>query len=124
MQDEKQYEQLIMQYNQLKNGAEDISAMLDNEDYDSAITMLKAREPLFASCKNIRRYLEMTPLQQKEADALAEEIRELELKNIKKLEKSMDDVKSELIKAQKNQKIQQAYDSDIDLMGSIVNIQE
>ena len=50
MQDERQYEQLILQYNQLKNGAEDISKMLDDEDYDSAITMLKAREPLFASC--------------------------------------------------------------------------
>ena len=124
MQDENQYEQLILQYNQLKNGAEDISKMIDNEEYDSAITMLKSREPLFTSCKNIRRYLEMTPVQQKEADALMEEIRELELKNIKKLEKSMDEVKLELVKAQKNQKIQQAYDSDIDSMGSIINIQE
>ncbi len=124
MQDEKQYEQLILLYNQLKNGAEDISRMIDNEEYDSAITMLRAREPLFTNCKNIRRYLELTPQQKKEADDLVEKIRELELKNIKKLEKSMDEVKLELVKAQKNQKIQQAYDSDIDSMGSIINIQE
>lgn len=124
MQNEQQFEQLILQYNQLKNGAEDISRMLDEEDYDGAITMLKARESVFLNCKNIRKYLELTPVQQKEADDLADEIRELELKNIKKLEKSMDEVKLELVKAQKNQKIQQAYDSDIDSMGSIINIQE
>ena len=29
MQDEKQFEQLIMQYTQLKNGSEDISRMID-----------------------------------------------------------------------------------------------
>ena len=124
MQNEQQFEQLILQYNQLKNGAEDISKMLDEEDYDGAITMLKSRESLFLSCKNMRRYLELTPVQQKEADDLADEVRELELKNIKKLEKSMDEVKLELVKAQKNQKIHQAYDSDIDSMGSIINIQE
>lgn len=41
MQDEKQFEQLIMQYTQLKNGSEDISRMIDNEDFDNAITMIK-----------------------------------------------------------------------------------
>ena len=43
MQDEKQYEQLIMQYTQLRNGSEEISRMIDNEDFDTAITMLKSR---------------------------------------------------------------------------------
>lgn len=47
MQDEKQFEQLIMQYTQLKNGSEDISRMIDNEDFDNAITMIKNREHLF-----------------------------------------------------------------------------
>ena len=43
MQDEKQFEQLIMQYTQLKNGSEDISRMIDNEDFENAITMIKNR---------------------------------------------------------------------------------
>ena len=42
MQDEKQYELLIMQYEQLKNGSEDISRMIDEENYDNAITMIKS----------------------------------------------------------------------------------
>ena len=52
MQDEQQFEQLMMLYQQLKNGAEDISRMIDKEDYDSALTMLNSREQIFINCKN------------------------------------------------------------------------
>ena len=37
MQDEKQFEQLMLQYTQLKNGAEDIARMIDNEDFDNRL---------------------------------------------------------------------------------------
>ena len=124
MQSEEQYKQLIMQYEQLKNGSEDISRMIDNEDYDNAITMIKTREQIFLNCKCIRRYLELTPVQQKELDSVLDEIRELELKNIKKLEKGMQNVQRELKKTQKSQKIQHAYKNDEDDSGSIVNYQE
>ena len=124
MQDEKQYEQLILQYTQLKNGAEDISRMIDNEDYDSVITMLKAREQTFLNCQCIRNYLELTPVQKRELDVILDELRTLEMQNIKKMEKNMDNVQVELAKSQITQKIQQAYDFDENDKGSIVNIQE
>lgn len=124
MQDEKQFEQLMMQYTQLKNGSEDIARMIDNEDFDNAITMIKNREQLFLSCKCMRKYLELTPVQQKELETLLDEIREQELKNMKKLEQGMDTVQLELKKSQQSQKIQQAYDFYADQSGSILNIQE
>ena len=124
MQDEQQFEQLMLQYRQLKNGSEDISRMIDNEDFDSAITMIKNREQLFLSCKCMRKYLELTPVQQKELETLLDEIREQELKNIKKLEQGMDAVQLELKKSQQSQKIQQAYDFNADQSGNILNIQE
>ena len=124
MQDEKQFEQLMLQYSQLKNGAEDISRMIDNEDFDNAITMIKSREQLFLSCKCILKYLELTPVQQKELDAVLDEIRTIEMQNIKKLEKGMENVKNELRKTQKSQKIQQAYEFSDGQKGSIINIQE
>ena len=124
MQDEKQYEQLLLQYKQLRNGSEDISGMIDREDYDSAITMIQSREQLFLSCKCMMNYLELTPVQKKEIDKIIDEIRELELKNIKKLEKGMDAVQSELKKSQQTQKFQQAYDTDSDSSGSIINVSE
>ena len=124
MQDEKQFEQLMMQYTQLKNGSEDISRMIYNEDFDNAITMIKNREQLFLSCKCMRKYLELTPVQQKELETLLDEIREQELKNMKKLEQRMDAVQLELKKSQQSQKIQQAYDFNADQSGSILNVQE
>lgn len=124
MQDEQQFEQLMMQYTQLKNGSEDIARMIDNEDFDNAITMIKNREQLFLSCKCMRKYLELTPVQQKELDTLLDEIREQELKNIKTLEKSMHEIELELKKTQKSEKIQQAYDGTEGYKGSIINVQE
>ena len=124
MQDEKQFEQLMMQYTQLKNGSEDIARMIDNEDFDNAITMIKNREQLFLSCKCMRKYLELTPVQQKELETLLDEIREQELKNMKKLEQGMEAVQLELKKSQQSQKIQQAYDFNADQSGNILNIQE
>ena len=124
MQDEKQFEQLMMQYTQLKNGSEDIARMIDNEDFDNAITMIKNREQLFLSCKCMRKYLELTPVQQKELETLLDEIREQELKNMKKIDQGMDAVQLELKKSQQSQKIQQAYDFNADQSGNILNIQE
>lgn len=124
MQDEQQYEQLMLQYTQLRNGSEDISRMIDNEDFDNAITMIKSREQLFLSCKCILKYLELTPVQQKELDNILDEIRTLETQNMKKLEKGMENIKAELKKTQKSQKIQRAYEFNTDQKGSIVNIQE
>ncbi len=124
MQDEQQFEQLMLQYNQLKNGSEDIARMIAKEDFDSAITMIKNREQLFLSCKCMRNYLELTPVQQKQADEILEEIRNLEIQNIKTLQKNMDEVQAELKKTQQSQKFQQAYENTDELSGSIVNIQE
>ena len=124
MENKKQFEQLMMQYTQLKNGSEDIARMIDNEDFDNAITMIKNREQLFLSCKCMRKYLELTPVQQKELETLLDEIREQELKNMKKLEQGMDAVQLELKKSQQSQKIQQAYDFNADQSGSILNVQE
>lgn len=124
MQNEQQFEQLMIQYTQLRNGSEDISRMIDNEDFDNAITMIKNREDLFLSCKCIRKYLELTPVQQKELDSLLDEIRDLEMKNIKKLEAGKDKVQLELKKSQQSQKLQQAYEFDADTSGNIVNVEE
>lgn len=124
MQDEKQFEQLMLLYNQLKNGGEEISRMIDVEDFDSAITMIKSREEIFLNCKCMRKYLELTPVQQKELDTILDEIRTLEITNIKKLEKGMEDVQQEIKKSQKTLKLQQTYDGNPDNKGNIINYQE
>ena len=94
MQDEKQYEQLMLQYSQLKNGAEDIRRMIENEDFDSALTMIKSREEVFLSCKCMRKYLELTPVQERALNKLLDELKEIELDNIRFLSQGMVEVDS------------------------------
>ncbi len=120
MQSEQQFQQLMMQYEQLKNGALDIAKKIENEDFDSAINLIRRREDIILSCKCIRRYLELTSIQQKQVDKIVEEIKELELNNIKAIEKGMDNVQLELAKTQKSQKLKQAYGVAED-NGNIVN---
>ena len=122
MQSEQQFEQLMLQYRQLKNGALDIKKLIEREDFDSAITLIKSREQIFISCKTIKRYLELTPAQQKEADKIFNEIKELELDNIKMLEKSMEDIRNELTRTQKVQKLNKAYNNSNE-RGTIVNLE-
>ena len=123
MQSEQQYEQLMLQYNQLRNGALDIARLLEKEDFDSAINLIKMRESVFLSCKTIRRYLELTPEQKIEVDKIFNEIKELELKNINTLKENMENVKSELQRTQKVQKLNKAYSNKEGSQGTIANFE-
>lgn len=125
MQDEQQYKQLLLLYEQLRNGAEEISKLIAKEDYDSAITMIKSRESLFLNCKCIRRYLDLTPEQQKSIDKVFGELKSIEEKNMQTLENLMEDVQTELARTQKLQKIQKAYTNNNDnAFGSMVNVEK
>ena len=124
MQDQQQFEQLMLQYNQLKSGSELIKEYIEKEDFDSAITMIKTREPMFLNCKCMRKFLELTPEQEKELNIVLEELKKLEANNIKILEASMKKVQQELKLTQQTEKIQQAYDFDEGAKGSILNVSE
>ena len=121
MQDQQQFEQLMLQYRQLRNGAEEIKRMIEIEDFDSAMTMLKTRESLFLSCKCMRKYLELTEKQEKELNILLDELRALEMGNIEILQAGMKQVQMDLKRSQQAEKIQQAYDFDESQRGSIIN---
>lgn len=124
MRDEQQFKQLMLQYEQLKNGSEDIFQMINEEDYDGAISMIKSREEVFLNCKCMRKYLELSPTQEKQVNDIVEEISKLEQRNIKLLSENIEKVKTELVKTQKAEKIHMAYDMNDEQKGSIINIQE
>ena len=124
MKDKQQFEQLMLQYNQLKSGAELIKELIENDDLDSAMTLIKQRESMFLNCKCMRKYLELNKEQQQDLDEILNELRTIEMTNIKLLEKGMAEVQKELKLSQKNEKIQQAYEFDETQKGSIINISE
>lgn len=91
-----QFEQLMMYYTQLKNMAEDMKKMLEKESYNEALTMLNNRERVVKELKLMMSYIELTPAQKKEIEAIREELKVQEAENIEKLQKDMEDVKYEL----------------------------
>ena len=124
MQDKEQFELLMLQYNQLKNGALEIQKMIANEDFENAMTMVKSREAIFLNCKCMRNYLELKPDQEEALNKLLDELRDLEMTNIKKLSEGMDEVLQELRISHKTEKIQQAYDFQEMQTGNIINVSE
>ena len=124
MQSEQQFEQLMLQYNQLKNGAEEIRRMIMNESFDSAMTMINSREEIFFNCKCMRKYLELTPVQEKALNKILDELREMELDNIRLLSQNMVELQQEIRMNQQNEKFQQAYEFDEDQKGNIINVTE
>ena len=124
MQSEQQFEQLMLQYNQLKNGAEEIRRMIMNESFDSAMTMINSREEIFFNCKCMRKYLELTLVQEKALNKILDELREMELDNIRLLSQNMVELQQEIRRNQQNEKFQQAYDFDENQRGNIINVVE
>ena len=124
MQDEQQFAQLMMQYEQLKNGSSELKRLIEKEDFDSAMSMIKHRESIFLNCKCMRNYLEFTPVQEKQLNELLDELKALELENIKLLEDGLQAVRIELKKTQQHEKIQIAYDLAENQSGSLINYSE
>ena len=77
MLDEQQFEQLILQYEQLKNGSLEIQRLIEKEDYHSAITMIKNRESTFLNCKCMRRFLELTEEQSQKLENVLDDVLEV-----------------------------------------------
>jgi len=124
MQDNQQFEQLMMQYNQLKNGSLDIRRMIEKEEFDSAMTMIKSRDAIFLNCKCMRNYLELTPEQEKELNTILDELRSLEQDNMNFLQERLKEVTLELKRSNQVEKFQRAYDFNESQKGSLINYSE
>lgn len=124
MQDEQQFEQLIMQYNQLKNGALDIRRMIEKEEFDSAMTMIKSRESIFLNCKCMRNYLDLTPEQEEILNKTLDELRTLEQENMEILQNGLREVAIELKRTNQVKKFQEAYDFNETQKGNLINYTE
>ena len=124
MQDQQQFEQLMLQYNQLKNGSEDIRYLIEREDFDAAISMIKAREAVFLNCKCMRRYLELTPTQEAELNEVLDVLRKSEMDNINILTEKMAKTQQDLRQTTQNVKFQNAYNQNNGLQGTMINVEE
>ena len=93
---ENQFNQLMLYYTQIRNMAQELKVMLENEAYNEAMTMLNNRERVVKELKLMLNYVTLTPAQKKIVNEIKEEIKVLETENMQKLEKDMEDVRYEL----------------------------
>jgi hypothetical protein len=98
--------------------------MIINESFDSAMTMINSREEIFLNCKCMRKYLDLTPVQEKALNKILDELREMELDNIRLLSQSMVELQQQIKMNQQNEKFQQAYEFDENQKGNIINVSE
>ena len=124
MKSNEQFEQLMFQYNNLKNGSLEIKKLIENEMFDDAIALIKNRDAVFLNCKCMRRYLELTEEQEKELNSILDDLRISETNNIKLLEKSMNEIQIELNKNRQSEKIAQKYTQSELNNGTIINYSE
>ncbi len=123
---EKQFEQLMLYYNQLKEMAVQISVMLEKESYNDALTMLNNRKRVVREMGLIERYLELNPKQKKVVEDIKKEIMEIEAKNIQKLQTDMEDVKYELDIVSAKVKFRNKYNpyEAEQATGNVINIKD
>ena len=124
MQDHQQFEQLMLRYNQLLNGTKDIEKMIDNEDYDTALSFVTKQRDIFVNCNNILKYLELTDDQREILNKVKQELTSLTLSNMEKINNYMANVQGELSKIKNLQKFQNAYENNLDTNGSIIDFNE
>ncbi len=106
---EKQFEQLMMYYDRLKEMAFQIAVMLEKESYNEALTMLNHRKYVVKELGLILKYIELTDEQKQTVENIKKEILEQEAKNIQKLQTDMEDVKYELDIASSKVKFRNKY---------------
>ena len=123
---EKQFEQLMLYYNQLKEMAVQISVMLEKESYNDALTMLNNRKRVVREMGLIERYLELKKKKKKVVEDIKKEIMEIEAKNIQKLQTDMEDVKYELDIVSAKVKFRNKYNpyEAEQATGNVINIKD
>lgn len=124
MQDNQQFEQLLLQYNQLLNGSKDIEQMIDNDDYDTALSFVEKQRDLFLNCKNILSYLDLTDEQKNIVSQIKQELASVTLANMERIKNYMSNVQGEITKMKNLQKFQNAYNAGMDSSGSLLDFNE
>ena len=116
----------MLYYNQLKEMAIQIAVMLEKESYNDALTMLNNRKRVVREMGLIERYLELNSKQKKIVENIKKEIREIEAKNIQKLQTDMEDVKYELDIVSAKVKFRNKYNpyEAEQASGNVINIKD
>lgn len=120
-----QFEQLKLIYNQLFNLADEITFMVEKEEFNEAISKLQHKDNLIKTFLTAKKTVELDESQEQEMLLLDEKLKEKEVNNIEILKNLRSDVAAELRKTKKSLKVNNAYSVHTDEhQGSMFDLSE
>ena len=96
---------------QFINLAKEIDYMVDKEEFNAALSRIEGKDNLINKYHLAKKVTKLSPAEQEEINALEQKIVEYEKSNIEKFEQIKDSALLDLIKTNKNLKVNQAYTS-------------
>ena len=121
-----QYDQIMLFYNQLLNMADEIHDLIQKNMFDEILDKLNYHDKVFIQLKLAKKCTTLTEEEQKEIDAIEEELRQKEKHNIELLQHNMRKVKKELDGLNFKSKVKKAYGqiSENETKSSILDIDD
>lgn len=120
-----EFKDLELIYNQFFNLTDEISKMIKNEDYGSAISKLKDKDKLISKILSARKTVDFTEEQSQKLSEMEKIISENEHEILSSLEKLHDEVGEAIKMTKKKVKINSAYTMPSDKeQGRIVDFSE
>jgi hypothetical protein len=119
------FEQLKLIYNQFFNLATEIKSMINNEEYNEAISKLQYKEALIEKFATAKKTMNLTETEMKEMHEIEAKFIEAERNNLDFLKNLRSEVANELKKVNSNLKITKAYSKKAESQGgSILDLSE
>lgn len=105
------FENLELLYNQFFNLADEINAMIENGDYNSAISKLEYKDKLIKKLLTTKKTVNLTIDDRRKLSLIEEKLKEKEQNNINFLGKLRNEVSEELKDTKNKLKMNTAYES-------------
>lgn len=120
----KQFEQLMLLYNQFLNLSDEIKLMLEGAEYNEMAIKLKYKNSLLKKLSATRKNLVVTEDQKLQLSTIEQNLKEKEEFILNLLENKHFEISEELKKVSKSLKLGKAYNKEEESQGSIVSIYE
>lgn len=120
-----QFEQLKMLYNQFLTLAAEIKSMIDQEEYNEAISKLQHKNTLIQRLATIKKNLALSEEENEEILKIEEMVKDAEKTNLEYMKGLRSEVAAELKKINKTLKVSNAYSKgNSQQQGSILDLSE
>lgn len=121
----KQFEQLKMLYNQVLATSKEIKKLIENNNYEDALSREMHKAKLIKSIDIVKKTLNFTVEEKKTLSVIIEEIKKQELENLNKLQENKEETSAQIQYISAQQKILAKYVSmEQNSEGSIIDINE